>query len=309
MPDRTHVQLKPRDFVRLSVTVTARQRNPWNLAVPPGQYQRTWQDGNDLKYGYCRTVYPPFVTETTVGQGRLPRMIRDQRGRLTLFWVDGSGASATVYYARSDSEGRTWDAPATLGAGLYAAATFAPALQRLVAFVYSGGALVGYRQQAGSVAGFTSFSPGISADEDSFHLTPIPGTPGQWLLAVRQSGAVSVLWSADNAQTWNTLQAGLLSSGRRPTVVAEPGTGIVLAAAYRAERLVGVWLMPAAYSFTGEAVFRDASGEIEFANDGFGIVVAPEAPGRWILTARAKGESQIGEWWSADWGRTWTRVI
>ena len=45
------------------------------------------------------------------------------------------------------------------------------------------------------------------------------------------------------------------------------------------------------------------------ADDGFGLVFTDEGPGRMGLHVLIAGESATSDWWSADNGETWTRVI
>jgi len=305
--DRASVILRPRDLVRLRATVTRADYGPWPLEVRTGQYHRCYTDQGWVQYRRANHVVPPFVVASTPVQGLQPRMCRDYRGRVRLFYTERPLPVGGIRQIISDDDGRTFGEPAVvLPGGAYPSVTYDPRTQAVFAVLYGGGTLYGWRERPNETA--SPFSLGISVEEDVAHACPLPGSPGVWLLACRVlgEGALSLWRSMDDGRTWQRYATGLPGYSH-PHVMADP-LGMVLVAGYKDNQLAGALLYPGETAFRAPHAFTDGLAALQVANTPFGIAVAHESAQRWVLATRILGKQRISEWFSADFGRTFSRV-
>ena len=109
-----------------------------------------------------------------------------------------------------------------------------------------------------------------------------------------------------------------IPGGQLPCIATSPGDGTTLVGA-----VTGTspnYTLSTCYKAAGDAAFSapvvckgvtppattPTTMSIELS--GIGLCRAAEGPGRWVLTLLIKGETATSEWWSADFGKTFTRI-
>lgn len=213
MPDRTHVELRPRDYVRLYVAVTARQRTPFNLEHRWGQYHRAWSSNGQIYYARADFSTPPFVTSAvlTAGPGdTFPKMAYDYQETLWLLFQRSNGSIYDTYQLKSYDDGATWGELAlAFTGGKYPTINISPLTGITVRAAWVNNQIVATRQAPGDVNPssqyvFTANGVAIAFADDSFHLAPAYDSSHRWVLTARALGAseISEWQSFDDALTW-----------------------------------------------------------------------------------------------------------
>lgn len=285
---------------------------PWNMAGA-GQYYRVWRNDTEIRSERARQVLPPFDVSAAAGTNRQPRIARDQQGRVRLFATLPSPERGIVQ-SISDDEGGSFGgsleflAGATCPTPLYDRAS-----ETVFVTSFRGGFLYGCRIRLGEAGeSFPLLDAGgipLEVEEDVAPVVVRPGDPSLWMMACRLRGEdeVSVWRSANQGASWRRY-ASLLASHRHPGLCVDP-LGALLVAGYRDGKLRGALLFPADDAFRPEFVLQDAGGsDLSVSDSPFGLTVAREPQGRWILAVSIKGEAEPSEWTSTDFGKTWRRV-
>lgn len=291
----------------MRVSITRAESGPWPLEVRTGQYHRCHTDQNRVQYRRANHVVPPFVVASTPVEGLQPRMCRDYRGRVRLFYTERPLPLGNVWQIISDDDGVTFGNPSVVMPGAaFPSTVYDPRTQAVFTTLYYGGGLYSWRERPNETA--FPFSLGIAVEEDVAHVCPVPGSPGVWLLACRvlDEGAISLWRSTNDGVTWERYATGLVGH-THPHVVADP-LGVVLVAGYKDAQLAGALLYPGETAFRAQHAFTDGAAALQVTNTTFGVAVAHEPSLRWVMPVRLLNERVISEHWSADFGRTWTRV-
>jgi hypothetical protein len=307
-PIEETVALRVRDLVRLPVKVNIAESGPWPLEERTQQYHRAHTKSGRVEYRRANHTVPPFDYGSSPTEGLQPRMCRDQRGRVRLFYTEQPLPVGNVLQRIGDDDGITFGEPSVvLPGGAFPSVTYDARTETVFAVMYGGGSLYGWRERPNVTAVPYAFA-GISVEEDVAHACPAPGSPGCWLLACRvlNEGAISLWRSTDDGSTWQRYATGL-PGHTHPHVMVDP-LGIVLVAGYKDGHLSGALLYPGETMFRGQHTFTDGSAALQVADTTFGIAVAHENAQRWVLATRITGEQQCSEWFSADMGRSWSRV-
>lgn len=316
MAERLTVQLRSRDLVRLRATVTRAASGPWPLETRGQQYHRCHVDQGRIHYGRANHVVPPFDAAVSPVEGLQPRMCRDYRARVRLFYAAAPLPVGGVWQIASDDDGRSFLEPTSvLPGGAFPSCCCDARTQSIFAVMYGGGNLYGWRERPNEVP-----VPQILVDQNGFplvveedvaHVWPSPGGEARWLLVCRilDEGAISLWESWNDGGNWLRI-ATVLPGYLHPHVLTDPRfPGLVHVSGYKDGAYAGVLRRPAETVFGASVPFVDASGApLTPADTTFGIASAFEPAGRWVLATRILGEPFISEWWSASFGRSWTRV-
>lgn len=312
-PGGDGLALRPRDLPRLSVVVNIAESGPWPLEARTQQYHRAHTKSGRVEYRRANHVLPPFAIGSSPTEGSQPRMCRDYRGRVRLFYTEQPLPVGGVVQRISDDDGVTFGEPSVvLPGGAFPSVTYDARTLSIFAVLYGGGNLYGWRQRPNEVPVPSllrdTAGAALAVEGDVAHACPAPGSPGLWWLACRilDEGAISLWRSADDGATWQRVATGL-TGHKHPHVMSDP-LGFVFVAGYKDTALSGALLYPGETMFRPAHVFTDGAAALAVADTTFGIVPAPENPLRWVLATRISGEPRISEWWSADHGKTWSRV-
>ena len=121
-----------------------------------------------------------------------------------------------------------------------------------------------------------------------------------------------VTYSDDDGRTWSTVEV-TLTNAHSVTGNASLFDGLRVIAGLRFVsgssapcNIVATRANAGEASMGSEYLFKDsASANIEFEDESFHIYPAYDGSARWILTAKAYGETQCDEWESFDGCQTW----
>ena len=121
--------------------------------------------------------------------------------------------------------------------------------------------------------------------------------------------------SDDSGNTWSTPSVAITDS-HSATGNSSPfdGTNVVAALRFVSGsaapcNIIGKTQGPGDSGFGSEFTFKDASAvAIEFEDESFHIFPAYDGTGRWILTAKGFGNTNVDEWESFDGCATWTLI-
>ena len=148
-------------------------------------------------------------------------------------------------------------------------------------------------------------SPSLAKDHRSI-LYLIFNRPAQGALLCR---------SDDDGNTWNSPFMAI-SGGTHPNIVSQDGQTLTAACVNVGTSTTPVFHIQARAQGPGDPALgtlftlNDTSGAaLHVADDSFGLAFAAEGPNRLALHVRIAGETSTSDWWSADNGRTWTRVL
>jgi len=107
-----------------------------------------------------------------------------------------------------------------------------------------------------------------------------------------------------------------ISGGTHPNIVSQDGQTLTAACVNVGTSTTPVFHIQARAQGPGDPAlgtlftFNDTSGTaLPVADDSFGLAFAAEGPNRLALHVRIAGGASTSDWWSADTGRTWTRVL
>ena len=142
-----------------------------------------------------------------------------------------------------------------------------------------------------------------------FNRAPSSATGGGAMLSVSYS----------DGDSWST-PVMAISGGTHPAMASAEGRMLCAAvtttgtAPSQTRHITAVYRGPGDLNFGPPYTFniRALGGALTpftVADDSFGLVFTDEGPGRMALHVAIAGESATSDWWSADNGETWTRVI
>jgi hypothetical protein len=194
-------------------------RNPWVAIDTAARIHQAYSQEESNKVRY--RVWTHFTRTTTEVDnedgpvGRRPRMEvvpGHPIGRVEMVLEVGGGVSVT----HTDDDGRTWSAMAELFPSPANRPTIAVQDNGIVVTAaYSGGKLVGRWRAPGE----TAFRPqytfklwngdnlaDLAVSENGFHLQPVPGASGTWVLTCVTSAGVKNFYSFD-METWSNAPA------------------------------------------------------------------------------------------------------
>ncbi len=126
------------------------------------------------------------------------------------------------------------------------------------------------------------------------------------------SADVYLTFSDDYGRTWSTPTA-LLTDAHFPTVQTSPFDGNIVIAAVKFVsgasapcNIVAKRQGPGDAAMGTQFTFKDDTGtDIEFEDDTFHVAPAMDSSARWVLVARAYGDTDVSEWESFDLCATW----
>lgn len=310
------VALRPRDLPRLPVKANIAEASPWPIETRAGQYQRAFVRQGRVEYRRANHVLPPFEYGSSPAEGLQPRMCRDHRARVRLFYTEQPLPIGNVLQIISDNDGRTFGASSpVLPGGVHPSCCYDARTLTVFAVMYGGGNLYGWRERPNEVPVPRILVDGdgfpLMVEEDIAHVCPAPGGEGRWLLVCRilDEDAISLWQSTNDGATW-LRRATLLPGYKHPHVLTDHRyVGLIHVSGYQDGAYAGTVLMPGETSFRGPVTFTGVNGAaLNPADTTFGIAAAFEGPARWVLATRIAGEQFISEWWSASMGKTWTRA-
>lgn len=149
------------------------------------------------------------------------------------------------------------------------------------------------------------FAPGGLFDS-RFALLSTPLAPG--------GSGVYITYSDDYGRTWSTEELALTDC-HFATGNCSPFDGLNVVAALKYVSgssapctIEAVRQGPGDSGFGVQYTFTDGSSDLEFEDEYFHIFPAFDGSGRWILTAKAYGDSGTSEWQSFDNCLTWEQI-
>lgn len=137
---------------------------------------------------------------------------------------------------------------------------------------------------------------------------------GRFWVVFDRGSDVRWTYSDDYGRTWST-SAVALASCHSATGNSSPFDGLNVVAALKFVSgssapcvIRSIRQRPGDASFGSAYTFTDGSADIQFEDETFHIFPAFDGSGRWILTAKAYGDTGTSEWESFDQCLTWAQI-
>jgi len=267
-----------------------------------------------------RAAAPPYITESDT-EIRMPTVIAGERD---IAGQPGGGTASqpSITPALLGHPSRHYNRAATLMNGTQALGVRYWRSNKAIPLL-SGPAPLGRVWDTGSgypgqAVGISNVvgdnSPSLAEDARGllyclFNRAPSTATGGGAMLSVSYS----------DGDSWST-PVMAISGGTHPAMASAEGRMLCAAvtttgtAPSQTRHITAVYRGPGDLNFGPPYTFniRALGGALTpftVADDSFGLVFTDEGPGRMALHVAIAGESATSDWWSADNGETWTRVI
>lgn len=304
--------------------------DPTNYTMPSGAYMRAHVIDGNIQFRYADWTVPEggfdVSTEvTTTGDDSHPCIAHDPAtGRIHLvFQREDPAGTFDAIQVTSDDAGATWSAEVSLGAWKYPRVSANRSGSLLfMGFKHNSGSSgpgkLFHRFQASgdaSPSAELAIQDGVPADidvaDERFDIVDAKDSAGRWILVAREDGdpEVSEFHSFDEGKTWSVESS--LGEWKYPRVAANrSGTLLFMGFKYISGssgpgELFFRFQMAGDASPSAEAAITEGELLFPFADERFDIVDAKDSAGRWVLTGRKDGGTDVSELHSFDEGKTW----